>query len=669
MADLAGKNLGNYRISRLLGRGGEAVVYLGEHVYLQRQTAIKVLRTSLNEEDSKRFLSEAQLLANLSHPHIVRVLDFAVEQGTPYLVMDYAPGGSLGRFHPIGFCLPLSTIVGYMKQIASALQHAHDHKIIHRDIKPENILLNAEHDHLMLSDFGLALLAPTSELLSTQAMEGTVHYMAPEQLRGKPTFASDQYALGIMVYTWLAGNFPFQGASQEIITQHLSSPPPPLHEGVSQEIEEVVLRALQKEPQQRYASVEDFVQALEVAASHTSTEKIHAIMQLQDSTSTQKGTELASSPNSLVRKRTRKALSRRNMLLGLVGASAVVGGTLELASWLQSIHRLPPILAHQAASTATAKLIPHGTPIASPVVEKIGQPPIFTYRGHTSGVTWAAWSPDSTQIVSASSDTTVQIWGATDGSNASIYRGHSALVWVAAWSPDGKRIASAGQDIHVQVWDARTRNLFLSYKEHSSQVITVAWSPHGGRMASAGQDTTVKVWDTIKGNTLLTYHKHTQIVNMVAWSPDGKQIASGSYDTTVQVWDSSLGDKGKILVDHGHSDAVLALAWSPDGKRIASGSKDGTVRVWNILSGEVLTYRVPNGIVHTVSWSPDGKYIVSGGNQGAQVWNATTAKVVYVYQNQINGVESVAWAPNKPLIASASDDKTVQIWQTFGTKQ
>src|SRR5215470_9733747 len=150
-----GQQLGNYRLLRLLGRGGFAEVYLAEHVYLKRRAALKVLHTALEDDDVDQFLSEAQMLARLDHPNIVRVFDFAVEQGTPFLAMDYAPRGTLRKLHPRGSCLPLITTVAYVKQVATALDYAHSQRVIHRDVKPENILLGTGQQ-VLLSDFGIS---------------------------------------------------------------------------------------------------------------------------------------------------------------------------------------------------------------------------------------------------------------------------------------------------------------------------------------------------------------------------------------------------------------------------------------------------------------------------------------------------------------------------------
>jgi len=273
MIDRVGQQLGNYRLHRLLGRGGFADIYLGEHVYLKSLAALKILRMSLTDEERVAFLREAQTLMRLAHPNIVRVLDFAVEDDQPYLVMDYAPNGSLRERHPAGSRLPLDSIVVYVAQIASALQFAHDQGFVHRDVKPENMLLGT-HSEVLLSDFGISVFASrTVPQYSTnhiaQSVAGTSRYMAPEQLQGHPKPASDQYALGVVVYEWLCGTSPFHGTLIEIAMQHLTMPPTPLREQLpelSPAIEEVVLRALAKEPEQRFTRVQDFAAALQDAS-------------------------------------------------------------------------------------------------------------------------------------------------------------------------------------------------------------------------------------------------------------------------------------------------------------------------------------------------------------------------------------------------------------------
>jgi predicted ATPase/serine/threonine protein kinase/DNA-binding CsgD family transcriptional regulator len=268
MADRVGQQLGNYRLVSLLGQGGYAEVYLGQHARFDMQAAIKVLHTHLSGQEAKHFQQEAETVAALAHPAIVRVLDFDVQEGVPFLVMDYAPNGSLRWRHPQGSVVPLSLIVSYVRQVADALQYAHEHKVVHRDVKPENMLLG-RREEVLLSDFGIATVAHSTASLGVQATVGTIPYMAPEQIRGQPRPASDQYALGIVVYEWLCGQRPFVGSFTQIVTQHLWEPPPPLQARVptiAPEVEQVVLCALAKDPKQRFASVAAFAAVLEQAS-------------------------------------------------------------------------------------------------------------------------------------------------------------------------------------------------------------------------------------------------------------------------------------------------------------------------------------------------------------------------------------------------------------------
>jgi serine/threonine protein kinase len=267
MGDRIGQQLGNYRLIRLLGEGGFAEVYLGEHIHLGTRAAIKVLRTQLGSEDAGAFGNEAKTIAHLVHPNIVRVLEFGIEGRTPFLVMDYAPNGTLRQRHVRGTILTPASILPYIKQTSAALQYAHDQKLIHRDIKPENMLLGRNNE-ILLSDFGIALAAQSSRNQNTQDVVGTVAYMSPEQIQGKPRPASDQYSLAIVAYEWLSGDRPFHGSFTELCTQHMFATPAPIRgklSSVSPEVDQVLQTALAKDPHQRFGSMQAFANAFEQA--------------------------------------------------------------------------------------------------------------------------------------------------------------------------------------------------------------------------------------------------------------------------------------------------------------------------------------------------------------------------------------------------------------------
>ncbi|MGZ3608990.1 MAG: protein kinase domain-containing protein [Ktedonobacteraceae bacterium] len=295
MTNRVGQRLGNYHLIELLGEGGFAEVYLGEHIHLGTKAAIKVLRTQLTVEDVNTFRNEARTIAQLEHPHIIRVLEFGVEERTPFLVMSYANNGTMRRLHPKGSQVPLQAVVSYVKQVADALQYAHDEKVIHRDVKPENMLVGKRRE-ILLSDFGIAVMAQSSRYQNAQDMAGTIAYMAPEQIQGKPQPASDQYSLGIVIYEWLTGTRPFHGSLTEIVTQHISAPPKPLREflpNLSTGVEEVVMKALTKDPKERFVNVKDMAEALE-KASQPQKAFVDLITQAPAITDVQKQASLAS---------------------------------------------------------------------------------------------------------------------------------------------------------------------------------------------------------------------------------------------------------------------------------------------------------------------------------------------------------------------------------------
>jgi serine/threonine protein kinase len=264
--DYIGQQVGEYRVLRLLGKGTFGAVYLAQSLHEQTLVALKLLRMPLtHQEDLKDFLNEARTI-QLRHPHIVPLLDFGLSRnGLPFLVMEYAAGGTLRDCYPRGTRLPLESISLYVNQLASALHYAHTHRVIHRDIKPENMLLRADGT-ILLSDFGIARVLDYSSTGSALTQAGTPAYMAPEQSQGKPCAASDQYALATVVYEWIAGRLPFQGTPLEVMVQHRLDVPPSLcaqRQDVTAATEQVIFRALAKTPEERFATSEQFAQALQ----------------------------------------------------------------------------------------------------------------------------------------------------------------------------------------------------------------------------------------------------------------------------------------------------------------------------------------------------------------------------------------------------------------------
>ncbi|MGH3007102.1 MAG: Stk1 family PASTA domain-containing Ser/Thr kinase [Gaiellaceae bacterium] len=266
---------GRYRILRKLGAGGMAKVYLAEDEDLGRRVAIKILSDRYANDESfvERFRREAKSAASLSHPNIVSIYDRGEAEGTYYIAMEVIEGRSLKELVLTRGALPVHQAVAYARQLLEALRFAHRHGIIHRDIKPHNVLVSADErgksqdSRLKVTDFGIARHG-ASQMTEAGSIMGTAQYLSPEQARGAPvTAASDLYSAGIVLYEMLTGKVPFSGESAiEIAMKHvneLPKPPSQLRSEISPELDQIALRALAKEPEDRYQSAEDFIEDLE----------------------------------------------------------------------------------------------------------------------------------------------------------------------------------------------------------------------------------------------------------------------------------------------------------------------------------------------------------------------------------------------------------------------
>lgn len=476
MSDLVGKHFGRYRLLKLLGSGGFAEVYLGEHTKLGTQAAVKILHTHLSETEAEHFQREARIIAQLDHPNIVRILDFDEQRGVPFLVMPFYVGGTLATFHKPGEQVSLLNIITYVGQMSEALSYAHERKLIHRDVKPANMLIGSRGE-ILLADFGIAAVAHSTSSMSSSPFGGTLAYMAPEQIQAKARPASDQYALAITVFEWLCGTLPFKGTLTEVISKHLQAPPPPLHAyrpDLPQDVEQVLMTALAKVPQQRFDTVRAFAHALELAAQkRADDERPPGQMQPLAPTILPERASIPPTiaadlgiPSTLAAsgerardenvslplllpeddKRRRSApVSRRRLLFGL-GTAGVLAAT-GFAAWSFVSSRRPSIL----------------------------------YQGHNGQRVFAvAWSPDDKRLATGggSTDGTVQIWDASGGGLLSTYKGHQfydtgffseqveeASVMALSWSPDGKEMASGS----VCLTSCRSADLGNSYREAAPQ--------------------------------------------------------------------------------------------------------------------------------------------------------------------------------------------------------
>lgn len=277
-----------YRIMDTIGEGGMANVYLAEDEYLHRQVAVKVLRMNLQNDQAtiRRFQREAHATSELSHPNIVSIYDVGSDQGIQYIVMEYIQGMDLKDFIEANFPIPLTEVVQMMLQILSAVQLAHSKGIIHRDLKPQNILVTPKNQ-VKIADFGIAVALSSQSATQTNSLLGSVHYISPEQARGgMATPRSDIYALGIILYELLAGKVPFAGDSAvSIALKHFNEDIPSLrddNETIPQPLENVVLKATAKSPDNRYQSAAAMASDLRTALDPARRDEAKYVAPVQD---------------------------------------------------------------------------------------------------------------------------------------------------------------------------------------------------------------------------------------------------------------------------------------------------------------------------------------------------------------------------------------------------
>ncbi|HET8652149.1 MAG TPA: protein kinase [Gaiellaceae bacterium] len=269
---------GRYAIERILSEGGMATVMLAEDVELGRRVAVKRLSEMLTGDQvfRERFLREARMAAQLSHPNIVAVFDVGAEDGVPYIVMECVEGENLADVLARTRPLPPDRAVDLVLQACAGLEHAHAAGLVHRDIKPQNLLVRAD-DTLKIADFGIARPLDGTQLTQAGTVLGTAAYLAPEQALGEPvTAAADIYSLGAVLYELLAGRPPYTFESLEELTVKQREGPPPPIAGVSPELEHVVRRCLAANPADRPRSASAVARELAQASTEPPTEPVPA---------------------------------------------------------------------------------------------------------------------------------------------------------------------------------------------------------------------------------------------------------------------------------------------------------------------------------------------------------------------------------------------------------
>jgi eukaryotic-like serine/threonine-protein kinase len=682
MKDITGAKIERYQIVRELGQGGMAVVYRGTDTMLDRNVAVKMILSEGNSPEKtekllKRFHRESRILAGLSHPNIVKVLDFGDYEGTPYLVMEFISGGSLRS--RMGKPIPYAQAAAQLVPLARALQYAHQQKVVHRDVKPENILIN-ESDQPMLSDFGILKLVDLEEshgLTGTGKIVGTPAYMSPEQIRGREVDGrADMYSLGIVFFEMVTGRKPYNANTPiELSMQHLHDPIPKAKQYVRDlpaEVDQVIAKSIAKNPEDRYPSMTAFAQSLEKLSGTV----------VSITTSERRALKAAEEKRQAEKRKRAENKPRRNLtpMYGIVAALVLLlgaGYAFRQQLGFGASNTPAPIVPTATVPPTQQPVTPSALPEVEFTVTPASETPADTstaavvdLRVITPGNVVRVGQMDRIDKISVNRMDWIETdhWLVNAGTNAVFFINVSDKTKNQKLTVDGIPLSMAvsGDKIYIlftgniKVIDIGSMSVVQTISPIAGGATSIAASPDGDFLALGISDNKTQILNAQDGSVVRTL-KSKYGGWAVVFSIDSQYVVSGTsqgilkWETKTGIWQPTSG---------GQDVAIKTLVVSHDGKMLAGGG-NGVLYLWNLEDGSLLQEKKgPFGMVNSIDFSPDDSMLVTGmSDKLIRIWEVSSATVLKELQGHSDEVTGVCFSPDGHHIASgAKNDASIRIW-------
>lgn len=648
MSSVFGNKIGRYILLEKLGEGGMAIVYNAYDTRLDMNVALKIVLPAQRHKESfvQRFLTEGKSLAQLSHPNIVKVIDYGEWDGLPYLVMDYITGGTLKD--QMNSEMTWEEAAASLAPIARALDYVHQQKIIHRDVKPSNILIDSSGTP-KLSDFGIVKVVEeeeTQEMTAVGVGVGTPDYMSPEQGLGREVDSrADIYALGVIFYELVTGRKLFTAETpMGVIIKHATEPvikPSKINPEIPPEINEVILKSLAKDPDKRYSSMEVFAKILEVlsAGGEQALKRVANILHPKP---------------------------KRTWLWAGLGTSVILTaaifyiwfiGFLNLSGVTSLIYGSPTPTVR--ATTNSQIIIPKAVTPTIAVVANATEQPVIIPADKTVEATPIP-KVNTPSYYPVLIDTPVPAISSSLVAGVEIARLGIGKAEVITWSPDSKTLA-LGTSAGIYLFDSTSYHQ-TGFINSDGWMRSLIFSPDSAHLISGTIEGNSSLW-RLNGNKLsdLTTSGPNP-VSSVAYAPSGKYYALGLTTGMIYVYDANTGKRLITLEQHGE---VNGLSFSSDTRFLSSGSTDGEIYIWDLASGKSHTSYSEIGVVSDVMYSNDGRWLVEGGlDSRVRVFDAATNTLYHTYQTQRAPVVSLAITNDGEIIAAGLKNGDIFLWRT-----